>query len=258
MNSEPQALSLRQKRLPGRRKAVTFVLGMKCADGLVLCSDSLETDGYIKKNVQKLFNHEVPGEWGVAFGCSGSSAACSNFGDRLLEQLRAERKFNRRTMEKTIEAHVHYMAQEYPKEILQVVLGLYSTEPSETRLYKAQTDTECLSVHSDYVCAGLDVSLARFLLDSVFDDRATVSDGAYLATFISCAMKEKADGVGGPTQVILFHTNHPHWFLPPPEKIRQGEKGGFIKGQFSFPDLEKAVRQFCWSRFPHAFKPAKN
>jgi 20S proteasome alpha/beta subunit len=236
---------------------VTFIMGMKCVDGLVLCSDSLEADGYIKKNVQKLFNYEVPGKWGVAFGCSGSSAACSNFGDRLLEQLRAESKFNRRTMEKTIEAHIHYMAQEYPKEVLQVVLGLYSADPSETRLYRGQTDAECLSIHSDYVCAGVDVSLARFLLDSVFGKSATVSDGAYLAAFISCAMKEKADGVGGPTQLILFRTNHPHWVAPSAATIEKGEKGGYIRGQFKFADLEKEVRQFCWSRFPHEFRPIK-
>lgn len=236
---------------------MTFILGMKCRDGLVLCSDSLEADGYVKKNVQKLFHYENPGKWGVAFGCSASSAACSNFGDRFLEQLQSEKKFNRRTMEKTIEAHIHYMAQEYPKETLHVVLGLYSTDPSEMRLYKAQTDTECLSVQPDYACAGLDVSLARFLLDSAFIRDLTMSEGAYLASFITQVMKEKADGVGGPTQVILFHASHPHWFVPAPKKIQKAEKGGFIKGQFKFADLEKEVRQFLWARFPHEFRPVK-
>jgi hypothetical protein len=66
---------------------MTFIAGLRCQDGLVLCSDSLESDGYNKKNVQKLFFHEMEGQWGAAFGCSGTGAACTNFSDRLLELL---------------------------------------------------------------------------------------------------------------------------------------------------------------------------
>jgi len=60
------------------------------------------------------------------------------------------------------------MGKEYPDERLQVILSLYSTNPRRTRLYKAETGAQCLAVHSDYACAGMDVSLARFFLDSVF------------------------------------------------------------------------------------------
>jgi 20S proteasome alpha/beta subunit len=248
--------SPKSNRLP-KRKPVTFILGLKCNDGLVLCSDSLEADGVIKKNVKKLFNYENPGEWGVAFGCSGSSAACSNFGDRLLEHLQSEKAFNRRSMEKTIEAHIQYFSKEYPAEKLQMVIGVYNTKPSEIRLYGAHTDTECLSVQSDYACAGMDVSLARFLLDSIFTDDVTVEDGMYLASFIMHVMKEKADGVGGPTQLLHFRVDHPHWFAPNKKSVGMFEKGGFIEGKFHFKDLEKKIRQFCWSRFPHKFRPAK-
>jgi 20S proteasome alpha/beta subunit len=236
---------------------VTFILGMRCTNGLVLCSDSEESDGYVKKNVQKLFQFEQPGKWGVAFGCSGSAAACSNFGDRLLEQLQEETAFNRRTMEKTIEAHIHYMRKEYPEERLQVVLGLYSMSPPDVRLYLADTNNECLSVHSDYACAGMDVSLARFLLDSVFDNRVNVRDGMYLAAFITHVMKQKAASVGGPTQLLHFRMEHPHWFAPSQKNVQEIEEGGFIGGKFSFEDLEVKVCQFFWSRFPHHFREPK-
>lgn len=236
---------------------MTFILGLKCVNGLVLSSDSEESDGYVKKNVQKLFQFEQPGEWGVAFGCSGRVAACTNFGDRLLEQLQQEKAFNRRTMEKTIEAHIHYMRQEYPEEQLQVVLGLYSTNPAEVRLYLADTNTECLSIHADYACAGMDVSLARFLLDSVFDERVDVSDGTYLAAFIAHVMKQKAASVGGPTQLLHFRAEHPHWHTLPQKVVGKIEKGGFIEGKFHFKDLEEKVCQFFWSRFPHQFREAK-
>ena len=239
------------------RKTVTFILGLKCVDGLVLFSDSLESDGYVTKNVQKIFWFEHPGKWGVAFGCSGSAAACSNFGDRLLDQLRAEKSFDRRTMEKQIELHVNYFSQQYPKERLQIVIGLYSMETQETRLYLANTDNECLSVQTDYACAGMDVSLARFLLDSVYDERVTVTNAMHLGAFITCVMKEKADGVAGPTQILSFRVNHPHWFAPEPKVITRIERGGFIEGQFRFEELEKTVRHFFWRRSPHEFTPEK-
>jgi len=33
---------------------MTFVVGLKCADGIVLCTDSLEEDGITKKRVNKI------------------------------------------------------------------------------------------------------------------------------------------------------------------------------------------------------------
>jgi len=186
------------KRLPQRRPRMTFIVGLQCPDGIVLCSDSLESDGYNKKTVRKLFHYEVQGQWGIGFGCSGSGAACTNFSDRLLELLReSEDGYDRRGTEKLIEATMAYMRKEYPSEAMDVVVGMWSCSPPETRLYKAQTHTPCLSVESGYACAGLDTSLARFLLDSIFTPTAVVFDAMYIAAFVTSIMKEKADGVGG-------------------------------------------------------------
>jgi hypothetical protein len=102
------------------------------------------------------------------------------------------------------------------------------------------------------------VSLARFLLDSIFVPDAKVNDAAYIATFVTCVMKEKADGVGGPTQLLFHHLGGLRWAKPSKDIIAKIEKGGFIDGPFHLPDLEKAIRQFCWSRFPHEFSPAED
>jgi hypothetical protein len=150
-----------------------------------------------------------------------------------------------------------YVKREYPLEHLDIIIGLFNHSPAETRLYKATSGTQCLSVESDYACAGLDVSLARFLLGSIFVSDTTVSDGLHIAAFVTSIMKEKADGVGGPTQVLYHHTGGMRWAQPSNEMIAKIEKGGFIEGPFRLSDLEKAIRQFCWSRFPHKYTPAK-
>jgi 20S proteasome alpha/beta subunit len=240
---------------PLRRKVVTFILGLHCHDGLVLCSDSLEADGYTKKMVKKIFDYEIEGKWGIAFGSAGTGAACTNFSDRLLELLNDKEPYDRRGTEKLIEATMSYMRSEYPAESLDAVIGLWSHSPAETRLYRAQSNTQCLSVESNYVCAGLDVSLARFLLDSVFTSDACVNDGVYLAPFVTSVMKDKADGVGGPTQLLFHHAGGKRWAEPSKGAMVKIEKGGFIEGNFSFTELEKAVRRFCWSRLPHEFRP---
>lgn len=244
-------------RLP-ERKAVTFIVGLRCKDGVVLCSDSLESDGYIKGNVQKLFKYELPGKWGLAFGCSGTSAACSNFGDRLLERIADKVSYDRRSTERLIETTIAEMKQYYPNEFLDVIVGLWSLSPPENRLYKARTNTECLSIEANFVCAGMDVSLARFLLNSIFTDDVTVHDGGYIAAFVTNVMKEKADSVGGPTQLLCYVAGKEKWAAPKKEVIAKIERGGFIEGQFRLVDLEKLIRQFCWSRFPHEYRPAKD
>jgi 20S proteasome alpha/beta subunit len=125
---------------------VTFIVGLNCKNGLVLCADSLEADGYNKRNVQKLFKHEAENEWGLAFGCSGTGAACTNFSDRLLELIDDQESYDRRGTEKLIEATIAYMKRQYPDESLDVILGLWGINPAETRLYRAQSNTQCLSV----------------------------------------------------------------------------------------------------------------
>ena len=148
------------------------------------------------------------------------------------------------------------MKQEYPDEYITAIVGLWSHSPAETRLYKAQSGTQCLSVESDYACAGLDVSLARFLLDCIFTPTATASDGLYIAAFVTSIMKEKADGVGGPTQLLFHHIGGMRWAKPNKAAVVKIEAGGFIEGKFRFSELEKTIRQFCWARFPHEFTPA--
>jgi 20S proteasome alpha/beta subunit len=254
MNPKPH-IQPKSSRPP--RKAVTFIVGLSCSNGVVLCSDSLEADGYNKKIVKKIFKYEVEGSWGLAFGCSGTGAACTNFTDRLLELLDDKEAYDRRGTEKLIEATMSYMRGQYPNETLDVVIGLWSLSPAETRIYRAQTNTQCLSVESDYVCVGLDVSLARFLLDSIFvgASNANVKDGSYIAAFVTSVMKDKADGVGGPTQILHYRVGMPKWCDLSPS-INKIEEGGFIEGKFTIAHFEKAIRQFCWSRFPHEFTPA--
>jgi hypothetical protein len=160
------------------------------------------------------------------------------------------------------ETLVRKMREDYPNERLTLVAALWGItqfDKHETRLYSVKETSTCLAVEDRFACAGMDTSLARFLLDSISTDSDCMMDGVHLAAFVTSVMKEKADGVGGPTQLLWHSASRQEWINPPKEVIATIEKFEFIeKSESLLADLETTIRQFCWSRFPHEFRPAKN
>ena len=68
---------------------MTFIVGMRCEDGICIASDSLEADGYTKRNVKKLYWFTEPhlGRWGVAWGCAGYGSVIKRFNDKALDLI---------------------------------------------------------------------------------------------------------------------------------------------------------------------------
>jgi hypothetical protein len=52
---------------------MTIALGFNCPDGIVLCADSMDTDGYTKTKVDKIWCYETQDEWGIAVASAGES-----------------------------------------------------------------------------------------------------------------------------------------------------------------------------------------
>ena len=241
---------------------MTFIVGMLCNDGLVLCSDSLESDGYSKSHVQKLYEFTPEAEhsrWGIAWGCAGDGPIIKRFNDKLLELLKNEKTaYDRHRLEELLESLVQKMHQDYPNDRLSLVAALWGvrTNAHDLRLYSVKEASNCLSVEDRFACAGMDTSLARFLLDSIFVGKdVTTSDGVHLSAFATCVMKVRVDGVEGPTQLLRHHWSTAKWARAPKGEIATIEKFAFIeKSKVLLDDLEQTIRRFCWSRFPHKYK----
>jgi hypothetical protein len=62
---------------------MTIALGFNCPDGLVLCTDSLESDGSTKSLVDKIWCYETQGEWGIAVASAGEADFAESFTDNL-------------------------------------------------------------------------------------------------------------------------------------------------------------------------------
>jgi hypothetical protein len=231
---------------------MTFIAGFNCYDGIVICSDSLESDNLNRRMVKKLFHYEVEGQWGVCFGCSGNGATCSTFTDKLLSLVKKQVAYDRSGIEELIKGALSYMKKEYPAEDLEVIVGLWGMKPLEARLYKATTQVEPLYIESQYCCAGNDVSLARFLIDSVFvvndplpsDDRTnSIAGAAQIGMFVTAVMKEKAHWVGGPTQLMMYRLGEKAWDEAMPDAIGVIENRRYLIG-----DIEEGIRKLWRER----------
>jgi 20S proteasome alpha/beta subunit len=234
---------------------MTFVVGMRCEDGICIASDSLETDGYTKRNVKKLFWFDHPeNRWGVAWGCAGDAPIIKRFNDKAQDLLNSEgADYDHYRIEDLFEALVKKMREDYPGDRMQIVIVLWGIMPDDkrdTRLYSVFEGTHCLAVENHFACAGMDTSLARFLLDALYRDFVNVHEGEQVAVFVTSMMKQKADGVGGDTQLVGISIREDKWAISCTSNITNAENK-----KYNIEDVEGTLAQFFWHRTDHKFRP---
>jgi 20S proteasome alpha/beta subunit len=258
MNPKPQGSCLfdHKKRLPVRRRAVTFIVGMKCSDGLVLAADSLESDGVTRRYRTKLETVDVGSEWGISWGGSGSASVVDKFSDKF-KQMIGSGSFNRHTTELSAEACLDFIRTQYTaKEQITIVMGMHGRpmqkdhygEPylgvNEFHLYRGFSENACLSPEKEYCCAGMDVTLAEFILANSYFRFMTVVEGVRLSVLATALMKKYAEGVGGPTDVRVFSYGNQIWNPLLDRELKD------IEDKFPVGDVEDNFAKF-WADHPH-------
>jgi hypothetical protein len=127
---------------------MTYVLGMRCLDGLVLCADSMEGDSIGKHYVQKLHVGGVDGQWGICWGCSGSGDVIRKFNSAVREAL-AKQPYDKGAIEQAIEGCLKFVKQSYPDtDRIYVIAGLYGLSAdrgAEFGLYRGYSDSICFA-----------------------------------------------------------------------------------------------------------------
>jgi 20S proteasome alpha/beta subunit len=203
---------------------MTFVLGIRCLDGIVVSADSREQDNYIKRNVNKLhwksIKHRGQVEWGIALAGAGSAGMAASFWDKLSLQLKGE--YARTKIEESIEAAFNSIRQQHPDEPFEFVASIFGRRLIETKLYR--TEGSCLSPKMEYCVAGQDATLANFLLESIYTPTIGVEEGARIAVFVTALMKEHGYGVGGPTNIIVHKLLDDTWRKLHPSEVSAIER----------------------------------
>ena len=246
------------KRLPIRRPTMTFIMGNKSLDGLVLFADTLESGAVVKRYRQKLHavNHS---EWGVAWGVAGNAHIADKFSDKVKTIIRdSDETYDRLNTELQVEQCLKWVRKQYssPEDDIDVIFGIFGrplywekNEPflgrPELHLYRGDSLTACLSPVKDYCVAGMDVTLAAFFLETMRNPFLRMDESIRLGVIVTAIMKKYASGVGGDTNAFVYRVGCTAW-----EPLLDQEIAA-IEGDFPISAIEDNSTQF-WAHHPKA------
>lgn len=227
---------------------MTFITGIRCFDGLVIAAEELEGDGVTKRYRQKLHPIQETTGWGMVWGGSGTAYVVDKFGEKLKELLE-RRKFDRAKIELEIEQCLQFVRKQYarPSDQIDVVIGLFGAEgKKETRfhLYKGSSGPACIAEQKEYCVAGMDCTLAVFLLDNCRNPSGCVSEAVSLAFLSTSFMNKYAEGCGGPIDCFTYRIGDDNWRPVLNSELEQ------LRKDFTVEDLEAAITDY-WLRHPN-------
>ncbi|HEY6769202.1 MAG TPA: hypothetical protein VI386_31035 [Candidatus Sulfotelmatobacter sp.] len=168
--------------------------------------------------MKKLHHFERDGKWGVAWGCAGDSDAIRKFYDNLVLVLSNEKDEpspdlpRLQRAQQIIESIGKDIHDNYERANLEIVAGVWSFVPLEfTLCHMDVKHGNCLSTHDDYACGGMDLSLGKFALESLHHTSLTIGESIGLGIFTTHLMKDTAEGVGGPIQLMTWRMANSFW-----------------------------------------------
>ncbi len=111
-------------------------------------------------------------------------------------------------------------------------------------MYEVYETGNCLSPVNEgsFCCCGMDDPLANTLLDSVFDSMTKVEEAARLGIFVTSIIKERTDGVGGPTDCTIHNKGEGMSSAYTRVKVEEIEK------RFPHTDLYQAILEYWASK----------
>ncbi len=191
---------------------MTFIVGLKCCDGIILCADSLEEDGIAKKRVNKI-SLMGTSQWGVAIAGSGGGGIIDKFCAEAKARL-PQRILDRYAIENVIEEVLAEFRAKYKEQEdrFSVIVAAYENPTGTSLLYRA--DSNVLSPVCDEAHIGTGNSLWRFVCDALYDRRNCVEDNMKVAIFATRLAIQYASGVGEPVQAVSYTFGDQYWKYP--------------------------------------------
>jgi 20S proteasome alpha/beta subunit len=185
---------------------MTFVIGFRCCDGIVLCTDSLEADGVTKRYVNKT---KIIGtsDWSVAIAGAGPGGFIDKFTSDVSANL-PRGAYNRKEIETTIEETLSRFRSQY-EEPFRILAGVQCTRAIDSALYRS--DDNYLVPIKDHAHIGMGHSLWRFFAENLYVSGNSVEDNILLATFILTQALEYVDGVDGDIQLVTYTFGDQSW-----------------------------------------------
>ena len=160
-----------------------MAIGFLCHDGVVLCADSRESDGYVTRNVDKLsaMLYLDPDSWGVAF--AGAGEILDKFFDDAIDQImKCNGRYDLVEIKHAVERTLASYRRRFRGNPLRIIMGVFHRDKRQSLLFKS--DGSALSPISDYAQVGLGGALWEFLAFNLYHEDMGVKECAALGAFI--------------------------------------------------------------------------
>jgi hypothetical protein len=245
MNPKPQILFPRPKRLPVRKRAaMTIALGFNCPDGMVLCTDSMDSDTVSKNKVNKIWCYETQDQWGISVASAGESDFIESFTDNLGELVTGE-QFNKDWIMATLRTAINAARTTYPDLRWSALFGLFGPSIMDRKLLRVSEFSKHLAPVTRYEALGIGSSLAKFLCSQMYTLPMNVDEAAELAIFIALQCIAHIDGCELPISLLSWKIGQTGW-APYPQSVVQT-----IVDQVDAQRLRKKHLDFWRDQTPH-------
>lgn len=130
---------------------MTVAIGFNCPDGIVLCTDSLESDGAFKSKVNKIWCYETQGEWGISVASAGDGDFIESFTSGLRDLFAGEH-WNEPWIMSTLRKAISAARTAYPDLEWEALFSIFGPSPMDrktsARIVQEQTLSSCIEVRS--------------------------------------------------------------------------------------------------------------
>ncbi len=231
---------------------MTIAIGFSHSNGMVLCTDSLESDGSTKKRVNKIHTCQIGGEWGYALTCAGESDLASTFSRGLFETI-AGGEFDRDEKLLKIRKAISVIRKSYPRGQLAVLFALHSKQSLKypmpvCELFRVLDESEHVAVVDRFQAIGIGAHLSHFLLKNLYNPRMSLEELERLGIFVVSQAIEHVDGCEGPIQATTYRMSEWQWR---PVKRAEIDK---ISSQYTVEGLRSALQDYWKSQEPLSVK----
>ncbi len=250
MNPKPRTgLFPLEKRLKVRKRAaMTIALGFNCPDGIVLCTDSMESDGVSKNKVNKIWCYETQDQWGLSVASAGESDFIESFTDNLNE-LFTGKHFNKDWIMATLRKAINAARSSYPDLQWSALFGFFGPSPMDRRLLRVSEYSKHIAPVSRYEALGIGSCLAKFLCCQMYALFMNVEEAAELAVFIVRQCINHVEGCELPISLLSWKMGQTGWAPYHPTEVQK-----IIDG-FDDKKLRKNLLDYWRAETPHLTRP---
>jgi 20S proteasome alpha/beta subunit len=222
---------------------MTLIVGLKCANAVILAAEMEESVGYTaKRNIYKL-THLSGDDWHVIIGGAGDSAICENVIRRLLREFNGIKDLTERRLTDAIDevlshAYTKYIDPDPRSDGLALIIGASFGQ----ELLLISTHKRIYQIEDDYAHAGYGADLASYWLERLHVDQgASWEEHLNLAAFVLMEVKESSQFCGGGSHAFVLQAPpNPRWRF-----IGEGSMMGlenFLRGpEFTGPIFQKLM-----------------